>query len=119
MPDTPAIVAHARRLGEMIADHDAAKQLEAALKALEGDVDAQRALTDLNRHLQAIAEKERDGRPIEVEDKHRAESLQKAVVRSKTLRDLQVAQMDYSDLMRQVQDAIERDTPDAPASPTA
>ncbi|MEM9252491.1 MAG: YlbF family regulator [Planctomycetota bacterium] len=118
MPDTPAIVSQARRLGEMIAEHDAAKRLETALKALDDDLDAQRALTDLNRHLQAIAEKERDGKPIEVDEKRKAEELQKAVVRSKTLRDLQLAQMDYGDLMRQVQAAIETGTPDAPPPPT-
>jgi cell fate (sporulation/competence/biofilm development) regulator YlbF (YheA/YmcA/DUF963 family) len=114
MADTQAIVQQARKLGEMIATHPAAGKLEAAVASLDADVDAQRAMTDLDRHMQTLAEKQQAGKPIEVEDKRKAETLQKAVIRSKVLRDLQVAQMDYADLMREVQSAIDGATPDAP-----
>jgi len=119
MPSTPEIVQQARRLGEMIAEHDAAKKLDAAVAALEADIEAQRALTDLNRHMQLLDDKQQQGKPIEVEDKRKAETLRKAVIRSPVLRDLQVAQMDYADLMREVQSAIDGPTPDAPPAAAA
>jgi len=119
MPNSQEVVQQARRLGEMIAEHDAAKKLDAAVAALEADVEAQRALTDLNRHSQRLDDKQREGKPIEVEDKRKAETLRKAVVRSPVLRDLQMAQMDYADLMREVQTAIDGSTPDTPPAAAA
>ncbi|MEM6332147.1 MAG: YlbF family regulator [Planctomycetota bacterium] len=113
MPDTHEILAQARTLGRLIADHDAAKKMAAAVEKLKEDTDAQRALNDLDRHSQAIAEKEATGQPIEVEDKRKADELQKAVIRNATLRDLQIAQMDYADLMRQVDDALSTAAPPA------
>lgn len=106
MPSTQEILDDARKLGEKIAGHDVAKKLESALKALDGDQKAQRALNDYNRHLQSIAEKEQSGRPIEVEDKKKLRDLQNAVVSSPTLRDFQIAQMDYMDLLRKVDEAM-------------
>jgi hypothetical protein len=41
-----------------------------------------------------------------VEDKRQLERLQKAVVMNPTLRELQMVQMDYVDLMRRVDEAM-------------
>jgi len=107
MPSTQDILTRARELGGMIAEHDTAKKLAAAVERLQKDTDAQRAVHDLNRHYQAVAEKQAAGKPIEVEDKRKLESLQLAVAKNAVLRDLQVLQMDYVDLLRQVDDAIQ------------
>ena len=111
MADTDAILKKARELGEMISGHEAAKKLEAVLKRLEQDDEAQRVLTDYNRHLQTLAEKQQQGQPIEVEDKQKLEKLQKQVVTSPVLGDFQAAQMDYVDLMRRVDQALTGETP--------
>lgn len=107
MSTTDDVLKKARELGDLIAGHPATKKLEGVLQNLQGDTDAQRALNDYNRHLQALAEKEQSGRPIEVEDKRKLEQLQGAVVRNPVLRDFQMAQMDYLDLMRQVDEATQ------------
>jgi cell fate (sporulation/competence/biofilm development) regulator YlbF (YheA/YmcA/DUF963 family) len=106
MATTADILAAAEKLGEQLAQHDAAKKLESALKALQSNVESQRVLNDYNRHLQSLGEKEAAGRPIEVEDKHKLESLQKAVIMNPLLRQFQTAQMDYVDLLRRVDDAM-------------
>lgn len=106
MPSTQEIIAEAQKLGDLIAQHDAAKKLESALKALQNNVESQRVLNDYNRHLQALGEKEAAGRPIEVADKHKLETLQKAVIMNPLLRGFQTAQMDYVDLLRKVDDAM-------------
>lgn len=106
MASSEEILTAARQLGEKIAGHEAAKRLKQAMAKLRADVEAQRALTDFNRQAAKIAEKESKRQPIEVEDKHELDRLQKAVVRNPLLRDLQVAQMDYLDLMRRVDEAI-------------
>lgn len=107
MSTTDDVLKKARELGDLISEHPATKKLEDVLQRLQNDTDAQRALNDYNRHLQALAEKEQAGRPIEVEDKRKLEQLQGALVRNPILRDFQMAQMDYLDLMRQVDEATQ------------
>ena len=106
MPDTPDVLAAAEQLGRLIAQHPATLKLEGLLKTLDDDTEAQRLMNDLNRQRQALAEKQAKGDPIEVEDKRRLESLQQSVAASPVLRDLQMAQMDYVDLMRKVDEKI-------------
>lgn len=105
------ILAAARQLGTQIAQTPAAERLADVLKKLESDVDAQRALTDLNRHAEGLAQKQAGGQPIEVEEKRKLDALQQAVIRNPLLRDFQAAQMDYVDLMRRVDEAIQGEGP--------
>ena len=116
MPSTQEILDAAKKVGQMVASHDATQKLESSLKALEADPDAQRAITDFNRFLQALAQKEQAGKPIEVEDKRKLESLQQAVVMNIKLRNFQMAQMDYVDLLRKIDDAIVNESGDALAA---
>jgi len=115
MPTTTEdILAQARKLGDMIADHPTVKQLEDAAKAFSDDTAAQRAITDYTRHMESIAQKQQAGKPIEVEDKRKIESLQKAVATHPLLAKLQMAEMDYTDLMTRVSQAIEPDVAETP-----
>lgn len=116
MATTQEILTAAKDLGKLIAKHQAVVQLEKLTSQLQADVEAQRLLTDLNRHLQALGEKEAAGQPIEVADKHKLDDLQKKVISHPLLGQLQMTQMDYLDLMRQVDDAISPAPGNAPGS---
>ncbi len=100
------IMKAASELGEMLGGHPRVGRLESAIKKLKEDVEAQRALNDLNRHLQMVGEKEMSGQPIEVSDKKRLAELQSEVVHNLVLREFQLAQMDYVDLVRGLDDAM-------------
>lgn len=106
MPDTPptteAVLEAAAQLGALLAAHPAYAAFNDVMKKLEGDTDAQRLVTDLRRHQQATAEKEQSGQPIEVADKHQLRDLQAAAAGNALLREMQTVEMDYVDLMRQV-----------------
>lgn len=117
MPTTDDILTKARELGGLIAAHDAAVKLAATMDRLQKDTDAQRAVNDLNRHYDAVARKQAEGKPIEVEDKRKLETLQLAVAKNPVLRDLQTHQMDYVDLLRQVDDAIQGEAGPADVPP--
>jgi cell fate (sporulation/competence/biofilm development) regulator YlbF (YheA/YmcA/DUF963 family) len=106
MATTQEILTAAREVGKLIASHDSARKVEAAMAKLQNDVEAQRVLNDYNRHLQKLGEKEQAGKPIEVAEKQQLEKLQNAVIRNPVLRDFQMAQMDYLDLMRKVDEAM-------------
>lgn len=96
----------ATRLGELIAAHSATKKLESATKAFEADLTAQRAMADYQRFAQSLQQKAQSGGAIEVEDKRKLEQLQKAVITSPLLANMQKAEMDYLDLLRKVDGAI-------------
>jgi len=119
MATTQEILAAATKLGEMIATHPSAAKLKEAGDALEKDVDAQRVLMDYQRKMQELSEKEANQQPIEVEDKHALEAMQKKVMTNSLLGKLQMAQMDYLDLMRQVEDRMAGDTGEAAQAPMA
>lgn len=111
MASTEEILGKARALGELIADHETARKLADAMARLESDTQAQRAMHDLNRHYQALGEKQAGGKPIEVQDKRKLEQLQLAVARHPLLSSLQMLQMDYMDLLRRVDEAIQGQAP--------
>ncbi len=106
MATTQEVLTKAHELGKLLAEHDAARKLGDAVSALQDNTEAQRALNDFNRFVQTIAEKQANNQPIEVEEKRKLESLQNAVIRNRLLSKLQMAQMDYADLMRKVDEAI-------------
>jgi len=106
MATTQDILDAAKSLGKLISTHPAAKRMDDLMKKLQSDREAQRALTDFNRHMQTLSQKEQMGQPIEVEDKRKMDQFQAAVAANLVLRELQMAQMDYLDLMRQVDDLV-------------
>jgi len=113
---TQTILEKARELGQLIARHPASSAYNDALDKLENDRDAQRLLTDYNRQLQAMGEKEAAGQPIEVEEKRRIRDLQAQVAMNPALSRLQMTQMDYLDLMRKVESAMSEEASSPPAS---
>lgn len=106
MATTQEILQAAQDLGKLIASHPAAVQFEKIVKELQADIQAQRLMTDLNRQLEKIAEKEANQQPIEVADKRAVEEIQNKVIRHPLLSKFQMVQMDYLDLMRQVDQAL-------------
>lgn len=114
MANTDQITKAATDLGKLIAEHDAAKKFKTHVKRLRDDTEAQRILNDYNRHLEMIHEKETNGKPIEVADKQKLESLQAALVQNPLLCDFQLVQMDYMDLMRKVDEALQGPSPQPP-----
>lgn len=115
MATTQEILKAATDLGKLIASHDAAVKFEESVRKLQADVEAQRVLNDYNRFMNKLGEKEMQGQPIEVEEKKQLEKLQQSVVRNSVLRTFQMAQMDYLDLMRRVDDAMSGGGPEGPA----
>lgn len=108
MAQKQEILDAADALGKQIAEHEAAEKFEQATKALDDDVEAQRAVNDFQRHLQTLAEKQRNHQPIEPAEKQKLEELQMAVAMNIKVRALQQAQMDFLDLLREVMTRIEQ-----------
>jgi len=119
MATTQEILNAARDLGKIIATHDAAKKFADSMQKLSADVEAQRMLNDLQRHMMKLQEKEQQGMPIEIDDKKTLDKLQAGVARNAVLRDFQLAQMGYLDLMNAVDRAMSGEEEEAPPAPAS
>jgi len=106
MATTDEILKAAGAVGKLVAEHESAKRVEGAIKMLQSDIEAQRLMTDFNRSLQTLSQKEAAGQGITLDDKRKLEDMQRLVVRNPTLRSFQMAQMDYLDLLRKIDEAI-------------
>ena len=106
MATTQEILQAAISLGKMVADHESAKRLEAAVKLLQNDLESQRLLSEFNKLMQTLSQKEASGRPIEVADKRQLEAVQSKIVKNPTLRQFQIAQMDHLDLLRKIDEIV-------------
>ena len=107
MATTQEILDAARKLGQLIQTHPSAGKLDQVMHKLQNDRDAQRALADYNRQLSQLSEKEASGRGIDMEDKRKLDAAQKALGMNLLLREFQMAQIDFLELMRQVDDLID------------
>ncbi len=101
------IVDLAGQLGQAISESPQA----AALKAARGELTAQPELTQAMGDYQTQAEKmralEAENKPIEVDDKHILEQLHAKLVASDVFKTFTEAQMEYVDLMRKVNEAMQ------------
>jgi cell fate (sporulation/competence/biofilm development) regulator YlbF (YheA/YmcA/DUF963 family) len=111
MATTQEIVQAAQSLGKLIAGHPMSQRFEQVVSKLRQDTAAQRVLTDYNRMAEKIGQKETAGQAIEVDEKRQLEKVRNEMIRNSLLSELQMAQMDYLDLMRQVDDAINGGSP--------
>ena len=96
----------ADRLGRAISAHERFQALRLAEKNVSADETANRAQTDLENHMNYIVGLERAGKPIEVADKRKLETLQNAFRSMPVLQQLVKAQADYLEMMNRVNETI-------------
>ena len=100
------IVSKAAELGKLIAASPAGTALLGARKELHADKQAHKMLEAYQEQMQRIAQLEKDGKPVEPEDKHKLVELQQKVASQTALKTWMKAQADFSQLMHQVNRAI-------------
>ena len=113
------ITAKAAELGKLIAASPAGTVLLTARRELQTDEQALKMLEAYQEQMQRIAQCEKDGKPIEPEDKHKLVELQQNVASHKTLKLWIKAQAEFSQLMREVNQAIASPFADAAADNTS
>lgn len=106
MASKQEILQEAKKLGDMLAEQDEIQKVRDAMDKLEKDQDAQQIMTQFSQLLQRLAQKEASGQPIEVDEKKQIQTLQTNMAHNLTLQQFQQAQMNYEDLMREVDQAV-------------
>lgn len=121
MPTTDELIEKADELGKLIAEHDATAKLKDAMGKLETDTTAKQAMEQYQAVLQALGRKQMSGQPIEVAEKKTLEQAEMAVVHNLTVKQFQLAQVEFADLIRKLDALIYAESPlneaNAPGAP--
>lgn len=106
--DTNQIMEAAEKLGQMVAQHPAVEKYKSAQKSLQDDPDATRMMNDFNRQLMTLARQEESGMPVTDAQRRSLEGLQTQLASHLKVKNLNMAQVEFVDLMRKVSDGIRR-----------
>jgi cell fate (sporulation/competence/biofilm development) regulator YlbF (YheA/YmcA/DUF963 family) len=104
--DDEILLTEARKLGGLIANRPAMKSYRELSRQLELDISARNLLEQFEQLMEQLASKEAAMQPIEIAEKQKAQSLQQSIAIHPLLKKLMTAQVEYMELMRKVQEAI-------------
>lgn len=113
MPDTQEILDAAENVGKMVAQHPAVERYRQAQKSLTEDPDAARLLNDFNRQIMTLSRQEEAGMPVTDAQRHQLEALQAQLASHLKVKNLNLAQVEFMDLLRRVSDSIRKQVAEA------
>jgi len=96
------IIQSAEKLGQLVAQHPSVAKFKQAQRAVSEDAEASRLLADFDRHLESLARQEQSGMPVTDAQRQQLETLQSRIVSHIKVKNLNLAQVDFMDLMRKV-----------------
>jgi cell fate (sporulation/competence/biofilm development) regulator YlbF (YheA/YmcA/DUF963 family) len=114
--DTQQIIAEAEKLGQLVAQHPAVTKYKQAQKSVSDDPEAARLLSDFDRQLETLSRQEQSGLPVTDAQRQQLETLQSKIVSHIKVKNLNMAQVEFIDLLRRVTQTIQRPLSDAPAT---
>src|SRR3954466_2943006 len=105
--DTNQILAEADKLGQLVAQHPAVERYKNAQKAVAEDPDANRTMAEFERALESLARQEQTGMPVTDAQRQQLEHLQSRIVSNVKVKNLNMAQVEFIDLLRKVNQAVQ------------
>jgi cell fate (sporulation/competence/biofilm development) regulator YlbF (YheA/YmcA/DUF963 family) len=106
--DTQQILDEAAKLGELVNQHPAVARYKEARKAVEQDADANRLMTEFDRQIENLARQQASGMPVTDAQQQALESLQGRIVSHLKIKALNMAQVEFVDLLRKITQTIQR-----------
>lgn len=104
-----AILELAKRLGRTISESPQAQKLRQARLELDQQKDVLDLLQQYQEQAQKLQKLEHENQPVEVDDKHKLRDLHDKLIASEVFKRFTSAQVDYVDLMRQVNDTLRKE----------
>ena len=117
--DTQNIMEEAEKLGKIVAQHPAVARYKQAQKAVADDAEAARLLADMDRQIEALSRQEQAGLPITDAQRAALESAQNRVISHLKIKNFNLAQVDFVDLLRKISQTIQKQLGDQPAGAAA
>jgi cell fate (sporulation/competence/biofilm development) regulator YlbF (YheA/YmcA/DUF963 family) len=117
--DTKQIMDAAESLGKLLAQHSAVEKYKQAQKAVADDPEASRLLAEFDRQIETLARQEQSGAPVTDAQRMQIEALQGRIVSHIKIKALNMAQVEFVDLLRQVSQTYQRPLTNSAAAPAA
>jgi cell fate (sporulation/competence/biofilm development) regulator YlbF (YheA/YmcA/DUF963 family) len=114
--NTTKILEEAAKLGQLLKEHPAVERFKSAQKAVADDIEASRLLADFERQADTLVRQEQSGRPVTDAQRMALESLQSKIVSHIKIKNLNLAQLEFTDLLRKIGDAYKRPAMEAVTS---
>ncbi len=109
------IMDEAEKLGRLVAQHPAIEGYHRAQCAIAEDPEASRSLAEFDRQLESLARQEQTGMGITDAQRQQLESLQTRIVSNIKIKALNMAQVEFMDLLRKVTQTVQRPLTEAAA----
>ncbi len=114
--DTQTILDAADKLGDMLKDHPAVVKYKATQKSITEDADASRLLREFDRQLEALGRQEQTGMPVTDAQQQQLQALQTQIMSHIKIKAMNLAQVEFVDLLRKVSQTYQSKLVDAPAA---
>jgi len=111
--DNKEIFDLAEKIGQLLKDHPTVQRFRSAQKALTDDPEASRMLAEFERQLEALARQEQTGRPVTDAQRLALEGLQSRIVSHLKVKNMNLAQLEFIDLLRKISQTYQRPLADA------
>ena len=105
--DTQQIMDEASKLGDVVAQHPAVSRYKDARKAVEQDADANRLMAEFDRQIESLARQQQSGLPVTDAQQQALEALQNRIVSHLKIKALNLAQVEFIDLLRRITQTIQ------------
>lgn len=106
--DTQTILDAAEKLSQLVAEHPAVTRYKQAQKSVTDDAEASRLLADFDRQIETLTRQEQTGMPVTDTQRQQLESLQSRIISHIKIKNLNMAQVEFVDLLRKVNQTIQR-----------
>jgi cell fate (sporulation/competence/biofilm development) regulator YlbF (YheA/YmcA/DUF963 family) len=106
--DTQTILDAAEKLSQLVADHPAVARYKSAQKSVAEDPEAGRMMADFERQIETLGRQEQQGVPVSEAQRQALEALQSRIVSHIKIKNLNMAQVEFVDLLRKVNQTIQR-----------
>jgi cell fate (sporulation/competence/biofilm development) regulator YlbF (YheA/YmcA/DUF963 family) len=109
MPETDQeIMSAAEKLGQLVAKHPAVDKYKQAQKAIAEDPDASRLMADFGKQIESLARQEQSGMRVTDAQRQQLEGLQTQIASHIKVKSLNLAEVDFTDLLRRVSQTWQR-----------
>ena len=114
--DSDEINKTAAKLGELVAAHSAVAKYKQAQKAVTEDPEASRLLAEFDRSIEILSRQEAAGAPISEAQQQQLQAIQARITSHIKVKALNLAQVDFVDLLRKVSQTWQKPLQDATGS---
>lgn len=119
MADTSEIIAAAEKLGQLVVTHPAIAKYKDAQRAVGQDPEASRLMGDFGKQIESLARQEQSGMPMTDAQRQQLESLQGRIASNLKVKALNMAEVDFTDLLRKVSQAWQKPLSENAGAPRA